>query len=780
MPDANCNTAMNDLNSNPYLIWAPVRHHSPICSWQLLRLVKRHKPDVIMIETPADAQPLLTYLQSGDTKPPVAAYMYSMSEDGQARRGFIPFAPMSPEWNALQAGKQHNIPCHFIDLPYTHWPKKPEEDDNGELSNTDPLLYDSEEAFSETYIKALLAQSRCESFDQWWDRYFEHQYHTPAEAFFEQMQLFGSQMRQHQVNAEPHTLLREHYMASRIAPCLAAGQKVLVVCGAFHCQGIWHYLQQAQPLQLQSEPNQRSGCHLVPYPLSRLSHRHYGASLSHSGYYAHWWRKLKAAPIKQLGILTRQVHAELATELMSFLVDKGHAVAMPQCVDLVVAAEQLAQLRDIAPGRSEFIEAAQLTLVKESQHAFSRWIDEFFTESKAGTVPKNLPTAPIVADFHERSRQLKLPCQLIDGEVRKELAIYRQVNHLCQSHFLHQLAFLDVPYGEQLGGPNFANQSDLHRVREQWQIRFSPETESALVEQSHLGSTIEEVIHNTLRQQLNRSDITSYQSVTLLLAALQMGLPNWLSPLLALVKHQMDNETDQSQLYPSLSLLFQCLSGNRLLAHDHQHEFESVIQHCFVRLCARLPRLVDPRHEKELLPLFAELLKLTQQRADLCLPSYLQDALVAIPANQCTFALQGACSAIATVLAQTDHDPILLNALQAMIEQSYREPDALGDFCYGIALVAGHLLYQQTELKQCLDTFLSSCDEALYLQTLPAMRRAFLQLDYDGFTQMSLLCQHDPDTIAHETQPDADDIELMQKIRQDALQGLQFWGIHYD
>ncbi|WP_064607754.1 DUF5682 family protein [Photobacterium sp. J15] len=779
MPDAN-KMALEALNGNPSLIWAPVRHHSPICSWQLLRLIKRHKPDVILIETPADAQSLIAYLQSSETKPPVAAYMYSIAKDTQARRGFIPFAPMSPEWNALQAGKLHNIPCQFIDLPYTHWPIQLGEDEDEEISNTDPLLYDSEATFSQTYIEALLAQSRCESFDQWWDRYFEHQYSASAESFFEQMQLFGSQMRQHQTDAEPHTLLREQYMASRIAPCLAAGQKVLVVCGAFHCQGIWHFLQQEQPLNLEPERDQRSGCHLVPYPLSRLSHRHYGASLSHSGYYAHWWKKLKTAPLKKLGTLTRHVHTELATELMSFLTSKGHNVAMPQCVDLVVAAEQLAQLRDIAPGRSEFIEAAQLTFIKETQHAFHAWIDEFFTESKAGSLAKNLPTAPIVIDFRERSSQLKLPSQLIDGETRKELAIYRQANHLRQSHFLHQLAFLSVPYATQLGGPNFADQSELQRVREQWLIRFSPETESALVEQSHLGSTIEEVIHNTLRQRLNRSDITSYQSVTLLLAALQMGMPNWLSPLLTLVKRQIDSETDLTQLYPSLSLLFQCLSGNRLLAHSHQHEFEQVIQHSFVRLCARLPRLVDPRHEKELLPLLAELLKLTQQRADICQPSYLQDALIAIPASQYTHALHGACAAIATVLSQADNSPILGDALQTVIEQCHREPDALGDFCYGIAIAADYLLYQQANLKQQLDQFLTSCDETLFLQVLPAMRRGFLQLNYDAFAKISELCQQNPVQIASERQPDACDIALMQQIRQHALQGLEFWGIDYE
>lgn len=37
--------------SQPFLLF-PVRHHSPVCSWQLIRVIKEYQPDVILIEGP--------------------------------------------------------------------------------------------------------------------------------------------------------------------------------------------------------------------------------------------------------------------------------------------------------------------------------------------------------------------------------------------------------------------------------------------------------------------------------------------------------------------------------------------------------------------------------------------------------------------------------------------------------------------------------------------------------------------------------------------------------
>ena len=45
--------------SQPFLLF-PVRHHSPVCSWQLIRAIKEYQPDVILIEGPENANIITT------------------------------------------------------------------------------------------------------------------------------------------------------------------------------------------------------------------------------------------------------------------------------------------------------------------------------------------------------------------------------------------------------------------------------------------------------------------------------------------------------------------------------------------------------------------------------------------------------------------------------------------------------------------------------------------------------------------------------------------------
>ena len=47
--------------SQPFMLF-PVRHHSPVCSWQLIRAIKEYQPDVILIEGPENANDMIGVL----------------------------------------------------------------------------------------------------------------------------------------------------------------------------------------------------------------------------------------------------------------------------------------------------------------------------------------------------------------------------------------------------------------------------------------------------------------------------------------------------------------------------------------------------------------------------------------------------------------------------------------------------------------------------------------------------------------------------------------------
>ena len=56
------------------LIYFPIRHHSPACSWHLTRLIQDTKPATILIEGPVSLTPWIRDLAHPQTQPPVALY----------------------------------------------------------------------------------------------------------------------------------------------------------------------------------------------------------------------------------------------------------------------------------------------------------------------------------------------------------------------------------------------------------------------------------------------------------------------------------------------------------------------------------------------------------------------------------------------------------------------------------------------------------------------------------------------------------------------------------
>ncbi|MGW0245028.1 DUF5682 family protein [Nocardia goodfellowii] len=94
-----------------------IRHHGPGSARSLLRALHDFQPDAILIEGPADADPLVGFVAAEGMAPPVALLAYV--PDQPARAAFWPFAVFSPEWQAMRYAADRDIPVHFCDLPAT-------------------------------------------------------------------------------------------------------------------------------------------------------------------------------------------------------------------------------------------------------------------------------------------------------------------------------------------------------------------------------------------------------------------------------------------------------------------------------------------------------------------------------------------------------------------------------------------------------------------------------------------------------------------------------------
>ncbi|MDP9417259.1 MAG: DUF5682 family protein, partial [Actinomycetota bacterium] len=91
-----------------------IRHHGPGSARSLRAALDAFEPDVVLLEGPADADPLVPLVADEAMAPPVALLAYVADDPRTA--AFWPFAVFSPEWQALTWATARAVPAYFCDL----------------------------------------------------------------------------------------------------------------------------------------------------------------------------------------------------------------------------------------------------------------------------------------------------------------------------------------------------------------------------------------------------------------------------------------------------------------------------------------------------------------------------------------------------------------------------------------------------------------------------------------------------------------------------------------
>ena len=92
-----------------------IRHHGPGSARSVAAELDRLRPSAVLIEGPADADPLLALAADPGMVPPVALLAYA--PEAPRVSAFWPFAVFSPEWQALAWAAANGVPARFCDLP---------------------------------------------------------------------------------------------------------------------------------------------------------------------------------------------------------------------------------------------------------------------------------------------------------------------------------------------------------------------------------------------------------------------------------------------------------------------------------------------------------------------------------------------------------------------------------------------------------------------------------------------------------------------------------------
>src|SRR5688572_21335830 len=92
-----------------------IRHHGRGCARSVVNALEQLRPDIILIEGPPDAEPVLALLADSAMQPPIALLLYDKAD--LSRTAYYPFAMFSPEYQAIHYALHHSLPVRLIDLP---------------------------------------------------------------------------------------------------------------------------------------------------------------------------------------------------------------------------------------------------------------------------------------------------------------------------------------------------------------------------------------------------------------------------------------------------------------------------------------------------------------------------------------------------------------------------------------------------------------------------------------------------------------------------------------
>ncbi|PXX68944.1 hypothetical protein DFR70_102630 [Nocardia tenerifensis] len=592
-----------------------IRHHGPGSARSLRSALAEFRPDAILIEGPADADPLVAYVAAEGMAPPVALLAYV--PDAPAKAAFWPYAVFSPEWQALRYAVENAVPVRFCDLPATMVLAAEEEPGD----RFDPLT-------------ELAAAGGYDDAERWWDAVVES---TPdATAFDAITEAMGALRESATISAEPigtghdtegevgeedstapridlrpdaedptagtntvaeatsdvpdlepirleplridaHTLRREAYMRQTMRKALKDGAvRLAVVCGAWHAPALTGKLgpAAADTRLLKGLPKTKATLTWVPWTHSRLSTGSgYGAGITSPGWYHHLFTE------------TERPIARWLTRVAGVLRAHDLPVSSAHIIEAVRLADTLAAMRDRPlAGLSEVTEATRAVMCAGDETMLRLVVKELVIGEALGTVPEGTPTVPLDADLRARIRTLRMKqealSRVVDLDLRKEREVER-------SRLLHRLRVLDIPWGTLTTG----EVRSTGTFRETWTLEWRPEYAISIIEASRWGTTVRTAAEAKILDTASREDSTVGELSAALEVALLADLGGATDGLITRLESAAALDHDITHLLAALPGLIRTLRYGDVRGTDTK-ALAHVADGLLVRVCAGLPAAV--------------------------------------------------------------------------------------------------------------------------------------------------------------------------------------------
>ncbi len=568
---------MSLTESGPAVRVFGIRHHGPGSARSLVAALQELQPDQVLIEGPADADPLIGWAGSEQTVPPVALLAYV--PDRPSRAAFWPFAVFSPEWQAITWALGHGVPVGFCDLPAAVTLAARPASDAEEL----PLEPEPEAQVAEAPGRrrirhdplAVLAETAgYDDAERWWDDVVESRLDgsSPFPVLAEAMAEVRAQLPETDPGEAQREARREAYMRQRIRAALKAGRRrVAVVCGAWHAPALSTPLPAAagDARILRGLPKTTVRTTWVPWTHRRLGYASgYGAGIASPGWYHHLW----SAPDRPVTRWLTRVAGALRT--------KDLAVSSAHVIESVRLAETLAALRDRPLAGLAEVDDATRSVLCEGDETLARFVTEELVVGQAlGRVDPGVPTVPLDADLQARCRRLRIKREAV---VRVHDLDLRKPFDQDKSVLFHRLRTLDLDWVR----PAESDVQGRGTFRETWQSEWRPELAVALVEAAAWGTTVETAATAKI---LDLSGSGSLPELTRAVErCLLADLPDALQRLLAALAERAALDADVVHLMEALPPLARAQRYGDVRGTDTT-ALAQVGQTLLIRVCASLP-----------------------------------------------------------------------------------------------------------------------------------------------------------------------------------------------
>jgi hypothetical protein len=561
-----------DLNEfrNEEIFFLPVRHHSLISSKFVKIAIKEFKPDIILIEGPSDGDHLIENIAKSEM--PVSIYGNIDNKEIKVGVNF-PFFNTSPEYVAIEFGFRKKIETKFIDLP---------------VYDIDVVRNHKIDFEYSNYISELVRISGLESFDEYYEKYFEIGLTGKSiEDYMTQMLTYCSVTRKLSPS-NTYNDLRESYMAKKIKEYKK--RRTLVITGGFHSVALPKLIKNEIKIddsrrKVLTKDNKN---YLIPYNVQNISSLNgYGAGI----YYPYYYKIL----LKN-GLNPRDTFVELLTK---YVKKTKKQVPISKIISAIDLAYGLASLREKKlPGVYELFDGAISAFTEFNQYIDTNRIlrdfKMYLIGDEYGQVYdiSNLP--PIVEDFTN---------QLVNNKFTKPNSIYtlNVLNNRSaykRSVFLNKLSYLEIEFAQKVKGIDLFNIDIDEYLTQTYKMASKEKVMPSVIEVAFLGESIDMAVESKLQLKIKESHALS-EAVSCLKDCVVLQVESMIDEIINTIKSIMMLENNIFEITAAFNEITKTAYYYETFGNKHDDKLDDLVNEIYTKLMVSFQTLEELRIEDE-------------------------------------------------------------------------------------------------------------------------------------------------------------------------------------